>query len=72
MPYLLKRVINVQRVTCVTNDEVTGHGGAELTVQKLQSYAGTADGNEEVLNAFLHLLNTGEYADRRRTHIFNS
>jgi Ulp1 family protease len=54
------------------DQEVTGHGGAELTVQKLQSYAGTADGNEEVLNAFLHLLNTGEYAERRRTHIFNS
>ena len=51
---------------------ITIVGGAQLTVQKLQSYAGTADGNDEVLNAFLHLLNTGEYAQGRRTHIFNS
>ena len=56
------------------NDQevITTVGGAQLTVQKLQSFAGTADGNEEVLNAFLYLLNTGEYAERMRTHIFNS
>ena len=47
-------------------------GGAHVTVGNLQTYAGTEVGNDEVLNAFLHLLNTGEYAASRRTHILKS